>query len=1569
MDASNTPGSDSKPESRDRRVDAVCDAFEVAWKSGPPPAIADYLTRVDEGDRSFLLGELLGLELELRCSRGDSPDPNEYLARFPDHTDLVYRAFDELPESAVVGERHAASLQKTEKAPPERPSNGSPTVPGYDRLEEISRGGMGIVYRARQVKLNRIVALKMMLSGEFAEAEGRARFRTESEVIARLAHPNIVQVYEVGEHEGRAYFSMEYVAGESLADLCRGQTIPVASAAALVRTLALAVHEAHQRNVVHRDLKPANVLLAAPSGTPLELCVPKITDFGLAKRLDVESLRTQTGAILGTPAYMAPEQAEGRVEAVGPATDIYSLGVILYEVTTGGRPFKGDSSLVLHKVIHDEPPSPRSVNMRIPRDLETIILKCLEKDASRRYPSALALAEDLGRFLDGESVLARRQHVASRILRKATRRPGVSALLVLAAVGVLVIVLSVRSVRRVAALTGRFDQQLLHLDGTEERLREIEAVVDELGRLDSGLADAKRKMLTDLLARRIDESIRTRATIGAAEAAILQAELARLEPRNAALAAELKRKLGERLRSWQIVGDLPTGSEIGSVFDPTAVSADRGQLVPKTHGPATDSAQSLLVPTKLACVGNVRLDATFAAGTWGTAERVGLFLYDNQWHTGLIRGLAIDEKGEDLLVVDDNDLTRAWSLTQHSAREQRPTPPGSVSLAFGRVGGPIDEIAKTQSLALSDVSLGAGIAVGRSFRRRGWGVAVSPAGKAVAIAAPGGPLRIWSRDGDQLVRASESPAGVPTIESMALADDGRTVALGDREGHIVLTAASGTEPRSFQAHDGPVTSLAFDAGGAWLASGGADATVRLWRVADGSAGPILRGHTGRVTVLAFAPDGHAVASGGTDRQARLWPIESPRPEVFSMSHNDAIGGLAFTPNSKRLAVGYGRWITFWDLQERRAKETLRPEYYAFRIAATRSSRGLSPADGAARPRTLGDSLTDGKPVLAQVLRNGEILREQLLRLPDGPLQLSASLEGDRLALKVARASDDTELSIVFRDLFPLWRADRGVFGLEWPASARLERLTAWRQAPPARPSLLESGDENYSQNLLSEALDAYRGQQTSASDRLAAQEARCKEGLCLLRLDQVDDATRVFEELSAQPGDRWPAIATCQLWLLKLRQGQRDEADAIYTRLESEHPRSAVAGYVPPDVPTRILKSYAPQSGYSYVVRDPRLVPDLERAVDMARYLQAPADQQAAIKFYLACALHATEQLDRAEAIFQELLASPELAPALQIEMIEQYVWVLSRRKKDELALAELERRLATGRAEYVPLLLGRARLRALRGDWVAAKVDLEQLFRQATEDRVWFYDASLLRGFVREALGDPTGARESWRAAYLEARGTSDIATLTVAIQASLSDALSRDDARLMFDTVVGQFPANVSVMQIVRDTLFGFDDIAPALRSAWNTPEGLKAARRIALHDLSFSDFHSIQVLVTVAEVCRWGAYGEAIAPDDAQLNAEMCALIYRRFLDHTLTLNHMTQLMMTWRGLTVTWRTVAPVLDEPTRGHVAYLLGSRYVKKKWSPSQARAFFEVARDCSPADSNLHRQAKLALDRLGKGS
>jgi serine/threonine protein kinase len=338
--------------------------------------------------RQLILGEMrlcreLGAPLELA----------EFLRRFPDEEAWL----------AVQHERmfYTSSRDDTSQSgEDEAPAGSWPALPGYDILEELGRGAMGVVFKAHQHRLSRVVALKMLLGGINASQRVRTRFRQEANAVAQLQHPYIVQIFDVVEHDGQLFLALEHIGGGSLTRRLRMKAFAPDEAAKCIAKVARAMHFAHERGIIHRDLKPSNILLTEDG-------IPKVTDFGLAKRLDDDTHRTQTGTVLGTPDYMPPEQAEGKVRELGPAAVVYSLGCVLYELLAGQPPFRGEALVrVLDAVRFQKPRPPSELRPGVPKQLEAVCLKCLEKAPIDRYPSAAGLADDLSRFLAGESVRA-----------------------------------------------------------------------------------------------------------------------------------------------------------------------------------------------------------------------------------------------------------------------------------------------------------------------------------------------------------------------------------------------------------------------------------------------------------------------------------------------------------------------------------------------------------------------------------------------------------------------------------------------------------------------------------------------------------------------------------------------------------------------------------------------------------------------------------------------------------------------------------------------------------------------------------------------------------------------------------------------------------------------------------------------------------------------------------------------------------------------------------------------------------------------------------------------------------
>jgi hypothetical protein len=425
-----------------KQIDAACDRFEAAWRSGEQPDLGAFLASIPEPARARLFSELLPLDLEFRHKRGEQPDAAEYRDRFPEHLTAIEAVFgfDETPATACQRGRGDRTLSVSHVTEIDRERTRDELFPalraalgaaGYEILGELGQGGMGIVYLARRLMLNRLCAVKMIRGGAEAGPQALHRFFTEAEAVARLRHPNIVQLYHIGRASGLPFVELEYLAGGSLDRTMDGTPWAAAKAAGLVEVLSRAIAEAHRRGIIHRDLKPANILLD-PDGRP------KVADFGLAKILDSDDGLTATQAVLGSPRYMAPEQAEGQTHLIGPWTDVYALGAILYELLTGRPPFEAATALETLALVKETDPVPLSrFQLGLPRDLETICLTCLEKNPAERYATAEALADDLSRYLSHEPIRARPASAWERARKWARRRPTLAVSLALNAAAIL----------------------------------------------------------------------------------------------------------------------------------------------------------------------------------------------------------------------------------------------------------------------------------------------------------------------------------------------------------------------------------------------------------------------------------------------------------------------------------------------------------------------------------------------------------------------------------------------------------------------------------------------------------------------------------------------------------------------------------------------------------------------------------------------------------------------------------------------------------------------------------------------------------------------------------------------------------------------------------------------------------------------------------------------------------------------------------------------------------------------------------------------------------------------------
>ncbi|MFQ5732526.1 MAG: protein kinase [Planctomycetaceae bacterium] len=805
--------------------------------------------------------------------------------------------------------------------PAERgPLGGAPRRFGdYELLVEVARGGMGIVYRARQTKLNRVVALKMIKGGHLATPDEVKRFLTEAESAASLEHPNIVPIYEVGEIADQHFFTMAFVEGESLQDRVAKGPLPERDAGQFVKLVARAVQFAHDKGIVHRDLKPSNVLIETGGQ-------PKVMDFGLAKRVEGDSGLTATGQVIGTPSYMPPEQAGGRSTAVGTSADVYSLGAMLYCLVSGRPPFQAATAVeTLIQVVEQDPVAPRQINPGVCKDIETICLKCLEKEPQRRYVSAAALADDLDRWLAGRPIVARPVTRRERLSKWIRRNRVVAGLLAAVAIslvgGAIIAALFAVEARKQADLA-------------EERERKAVA--------EKTIADVERRRA---------ESARARAEFQA-----LRAETARY-----AIQMDLAARAWERheiIRAQRAIDRLPRqfrnaweARHLQSLCRRKAMfvmptRGDAGRVTAVAFHPGGQRLVSAAAnqPVKVwdARTGAeiVRVDhiawsvAVSPDGkkivTGGADHKVKI--WDAQsgrpilvlsGHQGPVRGIAFNPDGSRLVTGSLDKTVRIWNTTTgQEIATLRGHTLGVLDVAFGPFGKRIASAGSDGSVVVWNVETARPTLTLLGHSGLVSAVQFGPAGRWIVTGSADKTVRVW--DAQTGREASRFESQTSAVTGVRWRSDGLQILSAGQDGTIsAWDVVSGQVAFTLKGHTDSVTCVAYSPDGRRIVSGSRDRTIKVWNPKTQHATRVLSGHTKHVTSVAFDRDGNRVASGSWDASVRIWNSDSGEQILRLDGHNGPVNGVRFSRNGRRLVTGsQDTTCKVWDASTGKCIKTL-----------------------------------------------------------------------------------------------------------------------------------------------------------------------------------------------------------------------------------------------------------------------------------------------------------------------------------------------------------------------------------------------------------------------------------------------------------------------------------------------------------------------------------------------------------------------------------------------------------------------------------------------------------------------
>ena len=1524
-------------------------------------------------------------------------------------------------------------------------------VGDFEILAELGRGGMGVVYLARQLSLGRLVALKMLPADLAEDEQALQRFQREVRVLSRLDHANVVKVLASGVQPGGSnYYAMELIAGCDLEqvwrelaspdeaapsalgagswaraveaagrkrrDIVLGQCVKAAAlietadqdggtgvastqeladdapggyvrrVAALARDAARAVQAVHDQNVVHRDIKPANLMLTADGSRVV------LMDFGLAKGQS-RGISTQAGGLLGTLRYAAPEQlAVGRL-TVGPAADVRALGVAFWELLTRRRLFEQaeDEKQLASLIYESDVPPLRTIDPGFDRDLEAIVLRATERRASDRIASAGKLADYLQLYIDGRPLPIRARGRVERLNRWALRHRAVLIPATAAALLVVVVAaiawwliegsraaadLAVTQRNRVAALRSELEAGLDRGDWSDAQLARLDRLAAELQVLSPGDSGEVGGRVDGRFAEAIGAAIRT-SGLSPEEVARIRAETDRLAGRDASRAAELRRALSRTLGDWEPVfqRQSPIGDP-GTLFEIQGydlAAAPDGRLIRRdSPRPGGDP----VVPTRISSSGSAQVELVFDRPP-GPGEELGAVLGYIPGHVGRVLNSVISADGATLATTGIDHVIRLWNVADGRSK--------------GRLAGHGAEV---------------------------FGIGFAPDGRSLISGDTSGVVLLWD-----LARA-QPPRRLadPTFSAFrcGFSADGRiAMTLFSTRGVDRVRrwdTGSGRELAPVELGALKMIHSEIDPTGRHVLIGSLDHVVHIWDLDAGREKSALKGHLDWVWGSAFNLDGSRVATSARDMTTRLWDVATGR-QIAVLERREYVSGLAFAPAGGPLVgaanghfilwdsttgaekariphTGFGThlaiersgatmaavaWentgaVELWDLARQKLRTTLRMKGYTLTIRSpvtpaaptTGQAAAVAPAGGVLKGPTAAPAL------FLRIARDGVTLREGEVSPIEGPVRLVARRDRDRLSIQV-----NDQAPVEFRDLYPPEAEEGGVFALAWGGPAPLERLRGEVRAAAPEPNRLARGDASLQAGRYDEAIPFYEAQARSAAGTPTAREADCKRAHALIRLRRSDEAVALLEPIAGGDEAPWAALASWQLASLAVGRGRVSEAESLVEAIQARFSFEDLAVIVPAaerDALARALIPTRELDAIGMVWSNPKRTHRLERAVVVAEYLRASPTTLNQARNALLEAYRVDGRAADAHKLLHaaNFFTSPEDGYRDTSYLTIGHAWICIELKDYDDALRVLDY-LARGDhgvivATYTALLC-RARVYANLNRLSDAKRDIEDLFRRfpdgcSNTDETLF--AYLVRGLLREQTGDAPGALAAWREGYRRAKGTPGMGMQSASILASLSGELTEDDVHAMVDQVIGSLATSFPPVALFKNRLMPFGELTKVFREMWRTPRGRDYARRIALLNISYLDFHRTQVLLSLAEAIHQGAFPGELSPERDTFIWTVVSYLLAEYGAGRLAPGDLVKALLAWNGTTnaLGWQGLAPRLGERVRGHAAFIYGMR-LRGLGRAADAVSLLRTARDATTLGDPVHDWSVDALNEV----